>query len=60
MSGYPSLSVPPEGDFFRSQWVNPPAGIEFHDPAVLPEGFRAGGVACGIGGQGVTDLGAVV
>ncbi len=31
-----------------------------HDPSVLPEGFRAGGVACGIQGYGATDLGAVV
>ena len=60
MSGYPSLSVPPEGDFFRSKWVDPPKGLEFNDPAVLPEGFRAGGVACGIQGKGATDLGAVV
>lgn len=60
MSGYESLSVPPEGEFFRSRWVDPPAGIELLDPAVLPAGFRAGGVACGIQGQGATDLGAVV
>jgi len=60
MSDYPSLSVPPGGDFFRSKWVDPPAGIEFQDAAVLPDGFRAGGVACGLKGGGVTDLGAVV
>ncbi|MDQ5894009.1 MAG: Arginine biosynthesis bifunctional protein ArgJ [Actinomycetota bacterium] len=60
MSGYESLSVPPEGDFFRSKWVDAPSGIEFQDPAVLPEGFRAGGVACGLKGGGATDLGAVV
>jgi glutamate N-acetyltransferase/amino-acid N-acetyltransferase len=60
VSDYPSLSQPPEGEFFRSKWVDPPAGIEFHDPTVLPEGFRAGGVACGIQGHGATDLGAVV
>lgn len=60
MSGYPSLSVPPENEFFRSKWVDPPAGIEFHDPSVLPEGFRAAGVVCGIQGHGATDLGAVV
>ncbi len=60
MSEYPSLSVPPEGEFFRSKWVDGPAGAEFHDPAVLPDGFRAGGVACGIQGHGATDLGAVV
>lgn len=60
MSGYESLSVPPAGEFFRSRWVDPPAGIEFHDPSRLPDGFRAGGVACGIQGHGATDLGAVV
>ncbi len=60
MTGYPSLSVPPEGDFFRSRWVSPPAGIEFNEDPVLPDGFRAGGVACGLKGGGVTDLGAVV
>lgn len=60
MSDYPSLSVPPENDFFRSKWVDPPAGIEYLDPSALPEGFRAGGVACGIQGHGSTDLGAVV
>ena len=60
MSEYPSLSVPPEDEFFRSKWVDPPAGIEFLDPSVLPDGFRAGGVACGIQGYGATDLGAVV
>ncbi len=60
MSGYPSLSVPPEGAFFRSRWVDPPAGIEFRDAALLPDGFRAGGVACGLKGGGATDLGAVI
>lgn len=60
MSGHESLSVPPGGEFFRSRWVDPPAGIRFNDPASLPAGFRAGGVACGIQGQGSTDLGAVV
>lgn len=60
MSEYPSLSVPPEGEFFRSRWVDAPTGVEFHDPSVLPEGFRAGGVACGLKGGGVTDLGAVL
>ena len=59
MSGYPSLSVPPEGEFFRSKWVESPPGVEFHEPSLLPEGFRAGGVACGIQGYGATDLGAV-
>jgi len=60
VSGYPSLSVPPEGEFFRSRWVDPPDGIEFLDQAELPAGFRAGGVACGLKGGGATDLGAVI
>ena len=60
MSEHPSLSVPPEDEFFRSKWVEAPNGAEFHEPAVLPDGFRAGGVACGIQGHGATDLGAVV
>lgn len=60
MTGHESLSVPPEGDFFRSRWVEAPEGVEYLDAAVLPDGFRAGGVACGIQGYGATDLGAVV
>ena len=31
MSEYPSLSVPPADEFFRSKWVEPPAGVEFLD-----------------------------
>lgn len=54
------MSAPdPKGPFFRSRWVNPPAGVEQLDPAVLPDGFRAGGVACGLKGSGKTDLGLV-
>ena len=60
MSGYPSLSVPPESEFFRSKWVGPPAGIDSRDPSVLADGFRAAGVVCGIQGSGATDLGAVI
>lgn len=60
MSEYPSLSVPPEDDFFRSKWVEVPAGVELLDPSRLPDGFRAGGVACGLKGGGGTDLGAVI
>jgi len=54
------LSTPPDGTFFRSRWVDAPSGIEFHDESVLPDGFRAGGVACGLKGSGKTDLGLVV
>lgn len=60
MSGYDSLSVPPEGGFFRSRWVEAPSGVSFNDDATLPAGFRGGGVACGLKGGGVTDLGAMV
>jgi len=60
VNGYESLSVPPEGEFFRSRWVEVPDGIEYLDARVLPDGFRAGGVACGLKGGGATDLGAVV
>lgn len=46
--------------FFRSRWVDPPTDLEQLDPALLPDGFRAGGVACGLKGNGKTDLGLVV
>jgi glutamate N-acetyltransferase / amino-acid N-acetyltransferase len=55
-------SVPEQGDrpFFRSRWVEAPAGYEQLDPAVLPDGFRAGAVHCGLKADGGTDLGLVV
>ena len=40
------------GDFFRSRWVAPPAGVEQLDPSQLAPGFRAAGVACGLKGGG--------
>jgi glutamate N-acetyltransferase/amino-acid N-acetyltransferase len=43
--------------FFRSRWVDAPAGVEELDPAELAPGFRAAGVACGLKGGGSTDLG---
>jgi len=43
--------------FFRSRWVEPPAGIEELDPAQLAPGFRAGGAHCGLKGGGKTDIG---
>jgi glutamate N-acetyltransferase/amino-acid N-acetyltransferase len=46
--------------FFRSRWVEPPAGVEELDPARLAPGFRAAGVACGLKAGGGTDLGIVV
>jgi glutamate N-acetyltransferase / amino-acid N-acetyltransferase len=46
--------------FFRSRWVDPPAGITELDPAQLAPGFRAAGIACGIKGGGTTDVGLLV
>jgi glutamate N-acetyltransferase/amino-acid N-acetyltransferase len=48
------------GGFFRSRWVEPPAGIEEVDPAQLAPGFRAGGAHCGLKGGGKTDIGLLV
>jgi glutamate N-acetyltransferase/amino-acid N-acetyltransferase len=47
-------------DFFSSRWVEPPAGVEQLDPAVLPPGFRAGAAHCGLKGGGKTDVGLLV
>ncbi len=46
--------------FFRSRWVDPPAGVEELDPNRLAPGFRAGGAHCGLKGGGRTDVGLVV
>ena len=46
--------------FFRSRWVDAPPGITELDPAQLAPGFRAAGIACGIKGGGVTDVGLLV
>jgi glutamate N-acetyltransferase/amino-acid N-acetyltransferase len=46
--------------FFRSRWVDAPAGVEEHDPARLAPGFRAGGVHCGLKGGGATDVGLLI
>jgi glutamate N-acetyltransferase/amino-acid N-acetyltransferase len=48
------------GDFFRSRWVDPPAGTNVLDPAELPGGFRAGGVPAGLKGDGSPDLGGIL
>ena len=45
--------------FFRSRWVQPPQGVEELEPARLAPGFRAAGVACGLKGDGETDLGLI-
>jgi glutamate N-acetyltransferase/amino-acid N-acetyltransferase len=47
-------------DFFRSRWVDAPAGVEELDPAQLAPGFRAGGVHVGLKGGGKTDVGLLV
>jgi glutamate N-acetyltransferase / amino-acid N-acetyltransferase len=46
--------------FFRSRWVDAPAGVEELDPAQLAPGFRAGGAHCGLKGGGKTDVGLIV
>jgi glutamate N-acetyltransferase / amino-acid N-acetyltransferase len=46
--------------FFRSRWVEAPAGIEELDPTRLAPGFRAGGAHCGLKGGGKTDIGLLV
>jgi glutamate N-acetyltransferase / amino-acid N-acetyltransferase len=46
--------------FFRSRWVQAPAGVTEFDPAQLAPGFRAGGAHCGLKGGGKTDVGIVV
>jgi len=46
--------------FFRSRWVEPPAGVEEIDPAQLAPGFKAGTAHCGLKGGGKTDVGLVV
>jgi glutamate N-acetyltransferase/amino-acid N-acetyltransferase len=46
--------------FFRSRWVEPPAGVEQLDPAQLAPGFRAGAAHCGLKGGGKTDVGVLV
>jgi glutamate N-acetyltransferase/amino-acid N-acetyltransferase len=50
----------PVDSFFRSRWVDAPAGVEQLDPAQLAPGFRAGGAHCGLKGGGRTDVGLVV
>jgi glutamate N-acetyltransferase / amino-acid N-acetyltransferase len=51
-------SIP--ADFFRSRWVEAPAGVEELDPNQLAPGFRAGGAHCGLKGGGRTDVGLIV
>jgi len=46
--------------FFKSRWVEAPAGVEELDPAGLAPGFRAGAAHCGLKGGGKTDIGLLV
>jgi glutamate N-acetyltransferase/amino-acid N-acetyltransferase len=60
--GYPAPEADakrsiPADSFFRSRWVDAPAGVEELDPAQLAPGFRAGGAHCGLKGGGRTDVG---
>jgi glutamate N-acetyltransferase / amino-acid N-acetyltransferase len=52
----------PPKPFFRSRWTPKPEHVSELDPvtAGLPNGFRAGGVACGIKPSGNHDLGILV
>lgn len=43
-----------------SRWLPLPDGVTPSDPAVLPQGFRAGGIAAGGKPSGARDLGIVV
>jgi len=47
-------------EFFKSRWVDPPAGVEQLDPALLAPGFRAGAAHCGLKGGGKTDVGLLI
>ena len=49
----------PNGTFFRSRWVAAPAGVRELEAGVLPRGFRASGLACGIKASRRLDIGVV-
>ena len=51
----------PEGrGFFRSRWVEAPGHVRELDSASLPAGFRAAGVAAGLGQRERLDVGVLV
>ncbi|MGD9734511.1 MAG: bifunctional glutamate N-acetyltransferase/amino-acid acetyltransferase ArgJ [Solirubrobacterales bacterium] len=56
----PAAGPEPGAGFFRSRWVEEPAGVEQLDPARLAPGFRAGGAHCGLKKSGGTDVGLLV
>jgi glutamate N-acetyltransferase/amino-acid N-acetyltransferase len=47
----------PNGTFFRSRWVDAPAGVRELEAGTLPGGFRAAGLACGIKPSRRLDIG---
>jgi glutamate N-acetyltransferase / amino-acid N-acetyltransferase len=47
------------GGFFHSRWSQPPAGSAELEPDRLAPGFAAAGVACGLKGDGQSDVGIV-
>ena len=49
----------PDGTFFRSRWVDAPAGVRELEQGTLPRGFRAAGLACGIKPSRRLDIGVV-
>jgi glutamate N-acetyltransferase / amino-acid N-acetyltransferase len=55
-----AMSSSSSGPFFRSRWVEQPAGVRELSPTELPAGFQAAGVACGIKSSGERDVGLLV
>lgn len=55
-----AMSPSPSGSFFRSRWVDQPAGVRELSPTELPTGFQAAGVACGIKPSGELDVGLLI
>lgn len=46
--------------FFQSRWVECPVGVTEADDGLLPKGFRAAGIACGVKADGAKDLALIV
>jgi glutamate N-acetyltransferase / amino-acid N-acetyltransferase len=46
--------------FFASRWIECPEHVTEVADGLLPQGFRAAGVACGIKADGIRDLGMIV
>jgi len=46
--------------FFQSRWVDIPDGVTEAEDGLLPKGFRAAGIACGVKPGGVPDLALIV